>query len=78
MLNHYMVAYHNELTNRKILKSVHKIVPLQSDSCYSLRKTGDFLWKYSLGEEERIKHDEQISYDVIVLDNIDVDSILTK
>ncbi len=41
-------------------------------------KTGDFARDCPSGEEERIKHDEQITYDVIVLDNIDVDSILTK
>ena len=59
MINHYIVAYHYSLTKLKILK-VHKIVSLQSDSCYSLEKTGDFLWECPLGEEEGIKHDEQI------------------
>jgi hypothetical protein len=31
-----------------------------------------------MSEEEGIKNDEQITDDVIVLNNIDVDSILTK
>ena len=52
--------------------------PLQSDSCYSLRKTGDFSWECLLGEEEGIKHDEQISIDAIVLDHVVIDGILTS
>ena len=77
MINHYIVAYHYSLTKLKIL-TVHKIVSLQSDSCYSLEKTGDFLWECPLGEEEGIKHDEQISIDVIVLDHVVIDGILTS
>jgi hypothetical protein len=49
-----------------------------ANSCYSLREIGDYWRECPISEEEGIKNDEQITNDVIVLNNIDVSSILTK
>ena len=64
-----------EARGSRIEKSSHSDT---SDSCYSLRKIGDYWWECPISEEEGMRHDEQITYDVIVLDHIDVDGILTR
>ena len=51
---------------------------LKRGVCDSWRKRGDYWRECPISEEEGIKNDEQITDDVIVLNNIDVSSILTK
>jgi hypothetical protein len=64
-----------EARGSRIAKSSHSDT---AHSCYSLQKTRDYWRECPISEEEGIKNDEQITDDVIVLNNIDVDSILTK
>jgi hypothetical protein len=70
-----LFATTKEASGSSIAKSSHSDT---ANSCYSLQKTGDCLREWILSEEEGVKHDEQITLDVIVLDHVVVDRILTR
>jgi hypothetical protein len=69
-----LFATTKEASGSSIAKSSHSDT---AHSCYSLQKTGDCLRECILSEEG-VEHDEQITLDVIVLDHVVVDRILTR